>query len=158
MSKFILKLDYKNTENVSISLLVDQVMKCKLHSVENVRVEEDAFPAGFYKGEVSVKERRHLIFGTDQQLTQLAASTSWYVDGMLKLLSRPFQQLLSINAFVRSGDCAKQVPLVFVMMSGRRKSYYKKVNDLSVTECVVVSLRLESKLSNHFALRTLELN
>ena len=46
----------------------------------NFSVEEDAFPAGFYKGEVKVKERRHLIFATDQQLTQLAASKSWYVD------------------------------------------------------------------------------
>ena len=115
----------------------------------NFSVEEDAFPAGFYKGEVKVMERRHLIFATDQQLTHLAASTSWYVDGTFKLVSRPFQQLLSINAFVRSGDCAKLVPLVFVMMSGRRKSDYKKVNDLlSVTECVMVPLRLESKLSN----------
>ncbi|XP_068677112.1 uncharacterized protein [Montipora foliosa] len=93
----------------------------------NFSVEEDAFPAGFYKGEVRVQEQRHLIFATDQQLTQLTASTSWYVDGTFKLVSRPFQQLLSINSFVRSGDCAKQVPLVFIMMSGQRKGDYKKV-------------------------------
>ena len=111
------------------------------------------------QGEARVIERRHLIFATDQQLMQLAASKSWYVDGTFKLVSCPFQQLLSINAFVRSGDCAKQVPLVFVMMCGRRKRYYKKVNNLlSVTECVMVSLRLESKPSNRFAQRTIELN
>lgn len=93
----------------------------------NFSVNEDAFPAGFYKGEVRVKERSHLIFATDRQLMQLAASKSWYVDGTFKLVSRPFQQLLSINTFVRVGDCAKKVPLVLVIMPGQRKSNNKKV-------------------------------
>lgn len=93
----------------------------------NFSVDEDAFPAGFYKGEVRVKEGSHLIFATDRQLMQLAASKSWYVDGTFKPVSRPFQQLLSINAFVRVGDCAKKVPLVLVIMPGQRKSNNKKV-------------------------------
>lgn len=105
----------------------------------NFSVEEDAFPVGFYKGEVRLKEQRHLIFATGQQLMQLAASKSWYVDGTFNLVSCPFQQLLSIDAFVCSSGCAKQVPLVFIMMPTQRKSDYKKVKDLlSVTECVMV--------------------
>ena len=45
----------------------------------------------------------------------------WYIDGTFKLCRRPFQQLLAINAFVRNEDHAKQIPLVFVLMYGRKK-------------------------------------
>ena len=76
---------------------------------------------------LKVRGRRHLIFATDQQLQFLAQAESWYVDGTFKLCRQPFTQLLTINAFVTHEDHAKQVLLLFVLMSGRNKNNYCKV-------------------------------
>ncbi len=39
----------------------------------------------------------------------------------------PFTQLFSVNAFIRSGDVVKQVPLVYVIMSSKAAGDYKAV-------------------------------
>jgi len=67
------------------------------------------------------------------------------MDGTIKVVNQPWQQLFSIHAFVRSGDAMKQIPLVFCFMSGKSKDDYYAVS--TVTVCV--QLRLIRKHCNY---------
>ena len=76
---------------------------------------------------LKIGNRCHLIFATDAQLLALSGAKNWYVDGTFKLCKALFTQLLTVNAFVQSEDHAKQVPLVFTLMSGKKKKDYRAV-------------------------------
>ena len=84
---------------------------------------ESAIPEAFVRTDVKVNKRRHLIFATDEQLDLLSRAKTWYIDGTFKA---PFTQLLSIHAFIKSGQDVKQLQLCFVLMSGRKKKDYKR--------------------------------
>ena len=90
-------------------------------------LQEEHIPGGFLQKDIRVREICHLVFATEQQLNKLNSAKTWYIDGTFKLCRHPFTQLVTINAFVRSDDHIKQVPLVSVLMSGKKKKDYTKV-------------------------------
>ena len=69
-----------------------------------------------------VVEARHLILGTNEQLSLLQQCSTIYVDGTFKCTRPPFQQLFGIHTFLRSGQNIKQVPLINVLMTRREKN------------------------------------
>ncbi|KAL8588570.1 hypothetical protein ACOMHN_059524 [Nucella lapillus] len=73
------------------------------------------------------KKPRHVLFFSEQQLTLLSQAKRWYADGTFKVVRAPFTQLWSIHAFVRVEDQAKQLPLAFAVMSGKRRRDYLAV-------------------------------
>jgi hypothetical protein len=73
-------------------------------------LEEEHIPKNFFRADIHVCKRRHLIFASNDQLSHLSQAKQWYADGTFKLCRHPFSQLFTINAFVCQDDNAKQVP------------------------------------------------
>ena len=71
--------------------------------------------------------KRHIMLYTKQRLRLFRKARCWYVDATFHVVKAPYTQLWSIHAFVRVDDCAKQVPLAYVIMSGKRASDYRAV-------------------------------
>ncbi len=104
-------------------------------------LSEDHIPEDFLKADVKVDGRRHLMFATKNMVSLLKRSKTWYVDGTFKVVKAPFTQLFTIHSFVQSGKCTKQIPLAFILRSGKRKRDYRKI--LKVVKDITSNRKLE---------------
>ena len=50
-----------------------------------------------------------------------------FVDGIIKLVKAPFSKLFSVHAFIKSVNAIKQVPLVSILVSTKRRVDYDAV-------------------------------
>ena len=93
----------------------------------NFQLERRFFPQDvphFFRGDVTTKEGRHVIFFSDKQLEYLQKAKVWYVDGTFKIIRDPFTQLLTIHTTVRNNETTSSIPIAFILMSRRRKIDY----------------------------------
>jgi hypothetical protein len=92
------------------------------------QLDMDFIPEDFFCKDITVKQRRHILFATPSMIKVLEKAKNWYIDGTFKLVKYPFTQLLSVHAFVKNDDgFAKQIPLFFAVMSGKKKKDYVAV-------------------------------
>ncbi|KAK2147495.1 hypothetical protein LSH36_550g03000 [Paralvinella palmiformis] len=90
-------------------------------------IELSAITDDFLRADLHVGNKRHLVFYNDRLLHLLSSAKKWYADGTFKSVGTPFVQLWTIHVFISNGDSVKQLPIVFVLMSGKSAEDYKSV-------------------------------
>ena len=73
----------------------------------------------FVHADLHVGSKQHLVFYSDQSLQLISSSKEWYADRTFKSMGTSFMQLCSIHIFIVNGESVKQVPALFVLMSGK---------------------------------------
>ena len=125
----------------------------------NFELDDNYIPKEFLQKDIAITGGRHLIFATSEQLALLKNARTWYVDATFRVVLKPFYQLFGIHAFVKGIEGnIKKVPLVFTLMSGKRKKDYKKVFKVILDilqECKVEKLVLDFEVAVWSAVRTL---
>ena len=100
----------------------------------NFNLSQQKIPEGFLVKDIWVDKHRSIILATPTQLQMLKKSKTWYIDATFSLVRKPFKQI-TINCFIKSENSIKQVPLLTVIMSGKRTVDYEAILN-AVMECI----------------------
>ena len=84
-------------------------------------------PDNFLKKDIHNNRSRHIIFFHDSMKDIFSKSRVWFMDGTFKIVKKPFMQLYTISIMVTSGESTKQIPVIFILMSSRRKEDYNDI-------------------------------
>ncbi|XP_033631289.1 uncharacterized protein LOC117293179 [Asterias rubens] len=108
--------------------------------------QNGSVPENFVTKVVNRGKKSHFLLATNNQLQLLSHMTHWYIDVSTKIVESPFKLLLSVHGFVNKNHQAKVVPLLFALMSGKRRKDFTIVfnalkeavpNGICVTECML---------------------
>jgi hypothetical protein len=90
----------------------------------------------FWRGFTS-NSKRHCVFASEQGLDLMARRKHWFGDGTFRVVPGLFYQLYTIQ--VQWKNSQKTVPVVYVLMSGKRAADYVEVFEFLKVCCYLIS-------------------
>ena len=90
-------------------------------------LNRNAIPDDFLLADIEIDGNRHLIFGLEKIMDIMKNAAVYYLDGTFRVVNKPFMQLYTIHAFVNNDTNSKQIPMIYILMSGRRMVDYLAV-------------------------------